>query len=94
MVEGAAGEAELAADRADVDDPAPALAAHRRQHELGQADGAEDVGLELAADELERDGLDGAGLAVAGVVDQHADRAGVVFDGRNRGSHRGFVGDV
>ena len=44
------------------------------RHELGHPDQAEDVGLELAAD-LELDDSTAPRLAVAGVVDEHADRA-------------------
>ena len=75
VVDAAAGEDELAAHRADVDDPALAGLAHAGQHELAHPHQAEDVGLELPADAVHRDRLDRAALAVAGVVDQGADRA-------------------
>ena len=94
MVDAAAGEGQLAAHRADVHDPAPALAAHARQRELAHPDQAEDVGLELAADRVEVDRLDRARLAVAGVVHEHADRALGLDDGVDAGAHRGLVGDV
>ena len=94
VVVAGAGEGEAPAHRGDVDDLAPALRAHRREHELAHADEAEDVRLELRADLLERDGLDRARLAVAGVVDQHADRAVLLLHGGDGGLHRGLVGDV
>ena len=75
VVEAAAREDELPAHRGQVDDLAPALPAHPGQHELAQAHEAEHVGLELVAHLVHRDRLDRAGLAVAGVVDEHADRA-------------------
>ena len=45
---------------------------------------AEDVGLELAAHVVHGDRLDRARLAVAGVVDEHADRAVLGLDLRRR----------
>ncbi len=94
VVPAAAREGQAAAHRADVDDLAPALRAHRRQRQLRQPREAEDVRLELPADGVERDRLDGAALAVAGVVDQHADRARRALDLGDRRRHRRLVGDV
>ena len=51
------------------------LAAHSRQGELAHPDEPEHVRLELAAHHVERNVLDRARLAVAGVVDEHSDRA-------------------
>ena len=52
------------------------------QHELAHAHEAEDVGLELAADHVERHALDRPRLAVARVVDQRPDRAVLGLDRR------------
>src|SRR3712207_7693831 len=52
---------------------------------------SEDVRLELAPDVVERHALDGAGLAVAGVVHERADRALGVLDGRDGRPHRPLV---
>ena len=46
------------------------------------------------ADVVHRDRLDGAALAVAGVVDEHADGALGVLDVLDGGLHRGLVGHV
>ena len=94
VVEAAAGEREVRAHRADVDDLAAALRAHAGQHELRQAHEAEDVRLELAAHLVDADRLDRARLRVAGVVDEHADGAVLGLDRRDRGRHRRLVGDV
>ncbi len=94
VVPAAAREGQLAAHRADVDDPAPALPPHPRQHELGQAGEAEDVRLELPPRLVERHALDGAAQAVARVVDERTDRAGVALDLRDRALQRALVGDV
>ena len=59
----------------DVHDLAPALLAHPRQHEAAHRQQAEHVGVELGADALVGDRLDRARLAVARVVDEHADGA-------------------
>src|SRR5207253_1731247 len=94
VVEGAARERESPAHRGEVHDAAPALAAHAGENELRQPDEAEDVGLELAAHLGHRHLLEGALLAVAGIVDQHADRALGALDRLDRGAHRGFVAHV
>jgi hypothetical protein len=94
VVEAAAREGEVRAHRGHVHDPARALRAHRRQHELAHAHEAEDVGLELAAHLVEGDALDRARLAVAGVVDQRADGSVLGLDRAYRLLHRGLVGDV
>ena len=57
-------------------------------------DQAEHVGLELPANLVERHRLDGARLAVAGVVDQHADGALGLGHRVDGGAHRGLVGHV
>src|SRR5207253_2267707 len=91
VVEGAAREREPPAHRGEVHDPAPALAAHTREDELGETDQAEDVGLELAAHLGHRDLLEGALLAVPGIVDQHADRTLGALDRLDRAPHRDLV---
>src|SRR6185503_13864297 len=65
-----------------------------RQAELRQADQAEDVGLELAADLRHRDLLEDALLSVARVVDEGADGTLRALDGLDRGAHRALVADV
>ena len=94
VVDAAAGEHEPAAHRRDVHDLAEALAAHAGQDELAHPQQAEDVRLELAPDLVHRHLLDGPGLAVAGVVDQHADRALRLLDRADGGLHRALVGHV
>ena len=51
-----------------------------RGDELGEARQTEDVDLELAAGLVDRDVLDGAVGAVAGVVDQDVDASGLLQD--------------
>src|SRR5207302_11136435 len=75
VVEAAAREREAPSHRADVDDLAPALAAHAWQHELRKAHEPEYVRVELAAHLVERYFLDRPALAVAGVVHENADGA-------------------
>ena len=94
VVQPTAGEGEAAAHRADVDDLAAPLFTHPGEDELAHPDETEHVRLELAPHVLERHGLDGAGLAVAGVVDEHADRTLDVGHGLDRRLHRRFIGDV
>ena len=67
---------------------------HPGQHELAQAHESEHIRLELRPHLLHRHGLDRAGLAVAGVVDERADRAVLSLDRRDGRLHRGLVGDV
>ena len=94
VVPAAAREGQLAAHRADVDDPAPAFPPHGRQHELGQAREAEDVRLELPSRLVQRHALDGAAQAVARVVDERTDRTGGALDLRDRALQGLLVGDV
>src|SRR5262245_33759858 len=94
VVEGAARERELAADGAQIDDAAPALAPHARQDELAEADEAEDVGLDLPADLLHRRLLERTLETVAGVVDQHANGAVPAFNGGDGGADGSVVADV
>jgi hypothetical protein len=94
VVVAAAGKRKPAAHRADVDDLAPVLGTHLSQHQLGEAHGPEDVGLELAPNGLQRNGLDRSALAVAGVVDEHPDRALGLLDRLDGRVHRGLVGHI
>jgi hypothetical protein len=80
--------------RGNVHDLAPALLAHARQDQPGEGQRAEHVGFELGAHALVGDRLDGSRLAVAGVVDQHADRALGRHHGVDRGASRGVVDDI
>src|SRR6185295_18999918 len=91
VVGAAAGECELAAHRADIDDPAPALTAHAGKDELAHAHQPEDVGLELRLEALRRERLDSARLAVAGVVDQYAHGSLGVLDRGYGRPHRVLV---
>jgi hypothetical protein len=94
VVDPAAGEGDLPAHRADVDDPAVAPLAHPRQQQLRQRQRAQHVGLELAPDGVQRDLLERAHLGVPRVVHQHVDPA-VGGDCRRDGSPAaGVVGDV
>ena len=54
----------------------------------------EHVRLELGPYVFHRHRLNGAGLAVAGVVDERADRARLGFDSVHGLGHRLLVGDV
>jgi hypothetical protein len=94
VVDAAAREREAAAHRREVHDLAPALLAHLGQHEPAHRQQAEDVGVELGADALVGYGLDRAGLAVARVVDQHADGALRRLDRLDGGAARRLVGHV
>ena len=94
VVPAAERRVDLAAHRADVHDGATALLAHVRQHELRQAHRAEHVDVELAARLVERHVLDGAVGAIAGVVDQDVDAAGLGDDLLDTGAHGVVVGDV
>ena len=72
-----------------------ALAAHPGQDELAHPQQPEDVGLELAPDARPSGTVSTApALAVAGVVDQHADRALGLLDRVDGGPHRVLVGHV
>src|SRR5262249_21122172 len=85
------GDGQAAGDRGDVDDrPAPA-AAHAGEHRLDHPDDAEVVRLEQALGPIDRDVLDAAAAADAGVVDQHVDPAGLVVDLVHAELHRGRV---
>jgi hypothetical protein len=94
VVVAAAGEGEPAAHGGDVDDPAPPLPAHPRQHQLAHPHQPEHVGLELPAHLLHRDLLDRPGLAVARVVDEDADGALAPLDLPDGGPHGGLVRHV
>jgi hypothetical protein len=93
-VDAAAREGERPAHRRDVDDASKAPRPHRGQHELAHAHEPEHVGLELAAHLVERNALDRARLAVAGVVDQRPDGALLGLHGLDRRAHRVVVGHV
>ena len=64
------------------------------QHELRHAREAEDIGLELATHFVHWNFFDGAVAAVAGVVEQHADRAFCFIYRGNCRLHGVFVADV
>ena len=64
------------------------------QDELAHPYQPEDIGLELAAYVVHRDRLDWSALAVARVVDEHADASLLADDLVDRGRHRRLVGHV
>ena len=67
---------------------------HAGQDELDQPGGAEQVHVELAAGLVQRHVLDGSVGAVAGVVDQDVDAAGLGEDLLDAQRGRFLVGDV
>ena len=67
-------DGDLAADRADVDDP-PARGAQLRQERLRDGDLADQVDLDLAAEVVDRLVLDRRGDGDAGVVDEAGEAA-------------------
>ncbi len=75
-----AGQAHVAGHRRDIDDVATAPLAHGWQHGLDHGHRAEHVDLELAHQLGQRRLLQDALVAVARVVDEHVDRAPVLFD--------------
>jgi hypothetical protein len=77
-----------------VDDATATGRTHRRDHELGHADQAEHVRLELAADVVHGQVFEEAVQAVAGVVDQDVDVLLAGEDVLRRPPHGGLVGDV
>src|SRR5436190_2072219 len=94
MIETATWKGEFAAHRAEVDDFAPLLAAHAWQDELGQSSQPEDIRLELAAYLFHRYFFNWPLLAIAGIVDEHADGAFALFDRCAGSTHRGLVADI
>ena len=85
---------ELASHGGDVHDRPGAMRAHVRQRQLGEPDRAEHVDLELAAALVDLDVFQCAVRAVAGVVDQHVDAAGLLDDARYAVLHGLVVRDV
>ena len=61
-----------------------ALLAQNRERRLGDVDDAEEVGVDLPAEILERDVLDGREIRVAGVVDDDVDPAEALHAGGDR----------
>ena len=68
--------------------------AHVRGDQLAEPGQAEHVDLELAPGLVDRDVLDRAVRAVAGVVDEYVDPAGLADHPLDARHHRGVVGDV
>ncbi|MDQ1133964.1 hypothetical protein QE386_002559 [Pseudoxanthomonas winnipegensis] len=73
--------------------PAPARA-HVRKDRLDHRHGAEHVDLELPAQLLQRRLFQHAFVAIAGIVDQHIDRAELGLDALDDRRDRHGVGDV
>jgi hypothetical protein len=76
------------------DDVAGVTAAHVRQDRLDHRHGAEHVDRELGPDLIEARLLDRALEAVAGIVDQHVDPAGLAQRVLDALAHARFVRDV
>jgi len=94
MVPAAQRRVDLAAHRRDVDDPASLLRAHRRQQQLRQPTGAEDVHLELVSRLIQTDLLHRPIEAEAGIVDQHVHAARLRRDALDRGHDLRLAGEV
>ena len=89
------GRGDAAEHRSNVDDAAAALAPERRQQRAGQLVQAEHVGLELGAQGRAGHVLEGAGLAIARVVDERAERAVRAREGFGRGGIDGSgIGEI
>ena len=94
IVPAAEGEDGATGYGGDVDDAATVLAAHDGEHEARHLGEAEDVDLQLVAGILEGHALDGAEVAVAGIVDEHVNAAFALQDGVHTLAARGVVGDI
>ena len=70
------------------------LAAHGGQRGFGHGDGAEEIGLELAAEFFQLDIFGKSGDGESGIVDQDVQTAMVANDGVNEGGEGIEVGDV
>ena len=68
--------------------------AHGGQHRLDHRHGAEHIDLELAPQVVDRRFLQNALMAIAGVVDEHVDRADAGLDRGHRRRDPHGVGDV
>ena len=73
-----------AEDRRAVDDAAMALRAHDRDDAPGQIVPAEEIGLELLAQRVDRQVLDRAGLGIAAIVEERVEPAAGALPARRR----------
>ena len=94
VVEAPPGRANESADRGEIDDMTGAALAEVREKGAGDADEAEDVGLEDGHELIFGSFLDGAGEAIAGVVDEDVDRAEAGSSLSHDGEHLRGVSDV
>src|SRR6185437_13777891 len=94
LVGGQAGGGEPPADGRDLDDVAAALGAQHGQRGLGDVHDAEQVGVDLCAEVVERDVLDRREVGVAGIVDHDVDPAERLDACLHRGRGGCGVGDV
>ena len=76
----AVGQREARQHRSDHDDAAVSSPAHAGKDELAQTHGSEDIGLEQAVDGGARQLLERTRLALAGIVDEHIDRADLLAE--------------
>ena len=83
-----------AADRGDLDEPAAALLAKQRDGCLGHDDGAEEVGLDLRSEGIDRRVLDRRHVAVSGVVDDDVQAAEPIQGGRHGTGGRRLIRDI
>ena len=78
----------------DVDDAAPFLLAHVRNHRLHEAEMSDLDIVGVVEDVLGLQGLKASALSLAGVVDQHVDPAPGLGDLSRKGAHRSSVAHV
>ena len=81
-------------DRAEIDDHARTLLAHRRNHRLGAEELVLEVHLEAIVPIVLGDVVEGVAVVVGGVVDQYVIGAARLDPGRDRRAGRGDVGEI
>ncbi len=94
VVGGDAGKGAEPTHRGHEHNPTAPPGAHRRQHSLGDGNRAEDIDVELLAEDFQRDFLEDPLDAIARVVHQHIDRTGQGFGLGNDGRDARGLGDV
>ena len=86
--------AELAVDRADVDDRSLLARDHATRHDLSDDERAVQVRAHHLAPSVVREFLERHAPLNAGIVDENVDRTGLALDALNRGFNAGAIGDV
>ncbi len=94
MVETGTRLGDFAGDGADIDDAAPARAAHSRQYQLAHTDEAENIDLELPPHGIHGHLFDRPVLPVSRIVHQYIEASVSALDGFYGILHRSFVGHV